>query len=543
VRHTDGNGNYSNEPGLSPNKIESFYRLKDENSETSRNDKSEIEKIESLFLRYKLAAYKKIWLLILILIILPIVAGYFLQTEKPVPKNSLGIRKIAVLPFRSISPDDEMTKLKQGMTDSLITRLSKINELSVLPSALIGGYEKSGKSPLDFGSQIGADAVLDGTISRNNNLFIVNIQLFSIADGNILWSDTFQSEFTDILETQTLITLKITQALSLELSDKENRAIMKKFTTSAEAYRLFLDANYIQNFRKGKEARVLAENYYERAIELDPNFAMAYVNLANLQIHSPSKKAYLKMKVLSEQALKIDPELGEAVAILGFAVWRGEWNWTESEKYLKRAIETAPNDYGAFGTYSMILVGQGNFDEALKINALDKTGSPTTKIYEAAIFFFRHDFDKTIEICLERLKENPKSIGALSYLAPSYSFKGEHNKAVETAEKYAALDETADVGSLVYLSLAHIKAGNSEKGKEVLRQILEKDAPDSAQIHGGVAMLYGELGEKDKAFAHLEKSIKNREWWAFTLKFAPYYDSLRSDKRFGEMLRHINLAE
>lgn len=218
-------------------------------------------------------------------------------------------------------------------------------------------------------------------------------------------------------------------------------------------------------------------------------------------------------------------------------------SWKKAEEHLKKAILLGPNDIGAFGTYSMILVGQGKFDEALNVNLLDKSEHPITLSYRIAIYFLKHDFDKTIELCLQRLEKNPKSITALSYLAPTYSEKGLHDDAIKAAEKYAALDETADVGSLVYLSYAYIKSGQIDKGKEILNQLLKKDAPDSAQIHGGLAMLYGALGERDKAFEQIGKSIEKREWWAFTLKVAPYYDSLRDDPRFFEMLKRVNLAE
>ena len=470
-------------------------------------------------------------------------AVFIWQNYKTVePTTALGVKRIAVLPFRAEAENDETQALKNGMTDSLVTRLSRIEKLIVLPSALTAGYENSGKNSLDFGKQIGADAVLDGMIRKNDGQIIVNIQLIRISDGKVVWAESFQNEFTDILEVQRLIAYKIAEALSLELSDEETRALMKRYTTSAEAYRLFLDATYIQNGRKGKEARVLAELNYEKAIRLDPNFALAYVYLANLQLHSPSPKAYLKMKILSEQALDIDPDLGDAYGTLGFAVWRGDWNWKDSEKYLKKAVELSPNDIGAYGTYSMILAGQGKFEEALNVIRSEKSDSEITLGYQAAIHFLNHDFDKTIEICLEKLKTNPKSITALSYLAPAYSEKGMHDEAIKTAEKYAALDETADAGSFVYLGYAYIKAGQIEKGKEILQRMSDKNAPDSAQIHGALAMLYGAFGEKDKAFEHLEKSIENREWWAFTLKVAPYYDSLRNDSRYLEMLEMVNLA-
>lgn len=468
-------------------------------------------------------------------------AVFFWQNYKPEKTNALGVKKIAVLPFRAISPDEQTNALKQGMTDSLVTNLSRIDKLNVLPSVLVGDYQNSEQSPLEFGRKIGADAVLDGGIRKNGEQIIVNVQLFDTSDGKILWSDSFQNEFTDILEVQNLITNKIAEALSLELSDEEKLALMKRYTTSTEAYRLFLDAYYLKNKRSGSEALIQAEKNYKRAIDLDPNFALAYVELANLQVYSPSPQSYERMKFLARKAIEIDESLGEAHDAYGFAVWRGDWNWQEAETHFLRAIELSPNSLGGYGSLSMILLGQGKFNEAVK--TLDSQNPPdlNTKIYKITVYFFSRDYEKVISESRKFLSQNPNDIPTLSYLAPAYSFKGMHAEAIETAEKYAALDETAGVGSLVYLSLAYIKAGQVEKGKEILQRIWKKNASDSAQIHGGLAMLYGELGEKEKAFEQLEKSIENREWWAFTLKVAPYYDSLRDDVRFQEMLRQVNL--
>ena len=487
-------------------------------------------------------ARNKVWIAAAAFSILGLAAVLFWQSYQPQKTNALGVRKIAVLPFRAISPDEETNALKQGMTDSLVTSLSRIDDLNVLPSALVGGFQNSEQSLLEFGRRIGADAVLDGGIRKNGEQIIVNVQLFDTSNGKVLWSDSFQNEFTDILEVQNLITHKIAEALSLELSDEEKSALMKRYTTSAEAYRLYLDAYYLRSKRSGGEALIQAEKNYKRAIDLDPNFAMAYVGLANLQIYSPNRQAYERMKFLARKAIEIDESLGEAHEAYGFAVWRGDWNWQEAETHFRRAIELNPNSSSGYGELAMLLSGQGRFDEAIK--TLDSQNPPdiNTKSYKIAVYFFERDYETVIEESRQILSQSPNNINALSYLAPAYSYTGRHAEAIEIAEKYAALDETANVGSLAYLSLAYIKAGQTKKGREILQRMLKKDAPDSAQIHGILAMLDGELGEKDRAFERIEKSIENREFWAFTLKVAPYYDSLHGDPRFDKILEKVNLS-
>jgi pentatricopeptide repeat protein len=318
---------------------------------------------------------------------------------------------------------------------------------------------------------------------------------------------------------------------------------MKRYTTSSEAYRLYLDAFYLRRKRSGSEALILAKKNYERAIDLDPNFALAYIGLANLEVYSPSRQSYERMKFLSRKAIEIDESLGEAHEAYGFAVWRGDWNWQKAETHFHRAVELSSHTSGGYGSLAMLLSGQGRFDKA--INLLDSQNPPDsdTKIYKTAVYYFSRNYEKVVSESQIMLAKSPNDIDTLSYLAVTYPETGDYQKAIETAKKYAALDETVGIGSAVYLGYAYAKAGEKEKAREILQQITSKKIEPTAQIHGGLAMLYGALGEKGAAFEHLEKSIENREWWAFTLKVAPYYDSLRDDAQFEEMLRRVNLAE
>ena len=483
------------------------------------------------------------WRILAVAVLVSAVIGavvYFRQ--QPRTTNALGVNSIAVLPFKTIGDEQSNESLKMGMTDALITRLSRIEKIKVSPSSSVARFNKPDQDPIAAGRELGVDTVLEGRVQQNGDRLRVTAQLIRTNDDKVLWSEIFDNEFADIFDVQHSISHKIAEALSLELSDEEKHTLMKRYTTSAEAYRLFLDANYLWQRRADGEARAVARKNYQRAIELDPKFALAYVGLANMQVDEPDPESYRKMRTLAEQALEIDPTLGEAHEALGFALWRGEGNWAEAAPHFKRAIELSPNDRESYHSYSMILAGQGKFDEALAVldSMPNKPDYPLA--YKIAVLYFARDYDKTIELCQERLAKKPNDIGALSYLAPAYSEKGMHAEAIRTAEQYANFDRLAGAGALVYLGFAYAKAGQKEKAREIVRQMTRGNAPPAAQLHGALAMLYGEIEERDKAFEHLEKSIERREWWAFTLKVAPYWDSLRDDARFDEMLRRINSA-
>lgn len=459
------------------------------------------------------------------------------------PKNTLEVRKIAVLPFKIIPNDEKMNGLKAGLNSDLINRLSKFEKLNILSNAAIADYEKSGGDSIGFGKRLDVEAVLDGTIKKQGDSISITAQLIRVSDGKVLWSEIFTDKFIELIETQRLFAYKISEVLSLELVESEERAKMKRSTTSPEAYRLYLDARYLIYSRKGGEARELAKKNLNTAIQLDPKFALAYALLADMEADAPTQESYQRMKVFSKKAIDLDENLKEARVLYAMAIWRGDWNWAEAEKQLAIANRLDAKDWGANSLKTLVLIGQGKFNEAHEyiLSKPVKYAAPMPD--EIAVYYYERNYDKAIELSLDRDKQMPGDADALSYLALSYIGKNAKDKGIEYAEEYAAFDELVGVGGLVYLGYARAKFGQKAEAREIIRQIISKNPPPTAQIHGGLAMIYGELGEKNAAFEYLEKSIENREWWAFTLKVAPYYDSLRDDRRFGEMLAKVNLTD
>ncbi len=488
-------------------------------------------------------ARKKIWIAAAVFSILGLAAVLFWQNYKPEKINALGVKKIAVLPFQAVTQDDSTNSLKEGMTDTLVSRLSRIDEIIVLSSTITASFEKSNQTPSEFGKTIGADAVLEGQVQKNGEQMRVTVQLIRSGDGKVLWSEEFLNQFTDIFEVQSTIAYKIAQALSLELSDEEKRALMKRYTTSAEAYRLYLDAKSYSISRSTGDVRIAAQRNFERAIELDPNFALAYIGLANLLLQEAGAENYRKIKYLAGKALEIDPNLAEGYDILAFAVWRGDWNWQEAERLTRKALELNRNSNALQVTLMTLLYGQGKFDEAFKVLEQSPPDFPYKAGYEISLYYYARQYQKAVDFGSENLTQKPNDIDLLSYMGPAYTELGRYDEAIEATENYIAVDSIAYPGSLCYLGYTYAKMEQTKKTEEILQKILSAEVPQKSQTHGGLAMLYGALGEKDKAFEQLEKSIENREWWAFTLKVAPYYDSLRDDARFQELLRRVNLDD
>ena len=483
-----------------------------------------------------------VWTIIFAAVVIGCSAFFWRQWQNGEKSAISGIRRIAVLPFKAIAETDETNALKQGMTDALITRLSRIEKLTVLPTSLVANYKDPDQDPLIAARELNVDTVLDGHIQKEGEQIRVTVQLIRSNDGKILWSEVFLNDFTDIFDVQHSIAFKVAEALSLELSDEEKLAIMKRYTNSAEAYRLYLEGYFFYR-RRTSDGKIQAQKDFQRAIEIDPNFALAYTGLGLHYLEQSEispKDAYKKAETYARQALTIDPELAEAYSLLGFTLWRGEWNWKEAEQNFKRAVELKPNSTYVYNWYAILLSATGRHKEALDILDNAPNFDDSKAVY--VIYNFERDYDKCIETANQGLSKIPNSAVRNSTISMCYAGKLKYPEAITAAEKVAALEEITQPNALAVLGYIYARAGQIEKARETKIK-LEQMPETTANIYGAKAVMYAALGEKDKAFRMLDESIEQREWWGYTLKVYPLWDNLRDDPRFDEMLRKVNLAE
>ena len=469
---------------------------------------------------------------------------FFWQRQNYKNSSGLGVRKIAVLPFKAVNETNETAALKQGMTDALITRLSRIENLTVLPTSLVAGYKDPSQDPLVAARELNVDAVLDGRIQKEGEKVRVTVQLIRSSDGKVLWSEVFLDEYTNIFDVQQSIAYKVAEALALELSDEEERAIMKRHTTSPEAYRLYLEGIFLFTNTRTVESRAQAQRNFQRAIELDPNFALAFYGLA-LTYMEPSgnlspKESYKKSEIYARKALEIDPQLAEAYAMLGFCVWRGEWNWKEAELHFQNAIKLKPNNLLVYTWYALLLGATERFDQAHEVIDNSPMREKWKLLRKTGLYNFARNYDKCIETGNAVLAELPNDINILGTLPMCYAGGGMFPEAIEAGEKYVGMEEITQPNALATLGSIYAQAGKSKKAREIQNR-LEQMPETKANIYGAKAVMYAALDEKNKAFAMLEKSIEQREWWGYTLKVYPFWDSLRDEPRFLEILRRINL--
>jgi TolB-like protein/DNA-binding winged helix-turn-helix (wHTH) protein/Tfp pilus assembly protein PilF len=469
------------------------------------------------------------------------IAVYIWQQQKTDNTTALGVRKIAILPFKTFSQDSETDMVKMVLTDALITKLSQLEQIQVLPTSAVSRFNKSDQDPLEAGRELKVDAVLEGRVRKEGDRLRVTAQLIKVSDGTTIWAESYNEDFSDI---QYELARKITEALSLELSDAEKRHLTKRYTASPEAYRLWLEGRDIFGSATADGTEIARKNFL-KAIALDPKFALPYVSLANTYMLKPPKNlsrkdAYLKAKELARQAIEIDETLPDAHTSYAFAIWRGEWNWLEAETHFQRGVDLQGRANNIYNWYMLLLIGTERFDQAAIL--IQQSPVRDNPIFLGHIHLAKRDFDKSIKLFQDAAALRPTDHNALVGLGWSYAGKGDYEQALEFIEKDLVLSdqEKDNIQSVKAYILA--RAERKDEARKILAQLNEASDSDS-NLNGARAIIYAALGEKNRAFELLEKGIEEREWWCYLLKVHFMFDPLRDDPRFEELLRRVNLAD
>ncbi len=459
------------------------------------------------------------------------------------------VRSIAVLPFKPLNPDDGDEYLGLGIADALITRLGNIRKIVVRPTSAVRKYTGLEQDPLEAGWELKVESVLEGSIQRSGERIRVTVQLVDISDSAPLWAEKFDEKFTDIFAVQDSISEKVAAALTLKLTNEERRLLTKRYTENTEAYRLYLQGLHYKN--KGtKDAALRAIDYYNRAIEIDPRYALAYTGLADSycwfsHVYSDPRETAPKAKAAAERALEIDYSLAEARTSLARISISWDWNWEAAEREFLRAIELNPNYAEAHQWYGFYLTVMGRFDEAIR--EIDRAQELDPLSFMRSAFrgwslYFARQYDEAIEQFRKLVEMDPNFHMAYWGLGLTYDEKGEFSEAI--AEFQKALSSPEGGGAEMMTRLGHVYAtsGKREEARRLLDELDEMSAHRyispmlRARIHTG-------LGETERAFEFLERAYTERSPWLVYLKVDPVFDSLRPDPRFANLVRRMGLPQ
>lgn len=473
-------------------------------------------------------------IIVTLIVILFGIAGYALYSrftvQTPVPEQE-GIKSIAVLPFEDMSPEKDQGHFCDGIAETIINSLSKIEDLRVI--ARTSSFKFKGKEIdiRDIGKQLDVDTVLEGSVQKSGNRIRITAQLVKVEDNSHLFSEQYDKPLGDIFAIQDSISLAVLKELKFTLMGKEKAAIVKHYTNDPDAYELYLQGRYIAEL--GRESEDKAREYFQQAIDKDPDFALAYAGLA---IISPKEEK----GVLVKKALELDENLSEAYAQLAlFSL--GDWDFSAAQKSAKRAIELNPGYSGAHEVYSRYLRVMGRYEEALEeVHRAQVLNPLAFSTYGQAISLYlrlgkydeaRAQFNKAMEM-------NPESGYAKHHLARVDYLTGNYEKALEYHQGVLSENPEYPITSHA-IAYIHALSGKRDKAEEMLQELIMNSSTELNFFW--IAHIYTALGDRDNAFKWLEKVYEKKHEVLIYLKSDPECDPLRSDPRFKELTDKIGL--
>jgi eukaryotic-like serine/threonine-protein kinase len=463
--------------------------------------------------------------------------------------TEVAIESIAVLPFENQNHDPNVDWLSDGVTESIINSLTQLSNLRVIPRNSVFRYKGKDSDPLTVGKELGVRAVLTGRLLQRGDNLIVSSELVDVRDNKQLWGEQYSRKTADALAVQQEIAREISERLRPRLSGEEQRQVAKRETTNPEAYQLYLKGRYYLE-KRTKEGTDRAIEYFQQAIDRDPNYALAFAGLADSYMllvvaiprsSFPPKEGFPKAKEAAMRALQIDDKLAEAHTSLAHIKLVYEWDWAGAEREFKRAIELDPNYATAHHWYGFDLAAVGRFDEAIIEIRKAQEIDPLSLIINANagwIFYYARQYDQAIEQESKALEIDPNFAIAHGRLAQAYEQKGMNKEAVEEYLKAETLlGENQE--EIAALRQAFTVAGMKGFWQKELGLALERSkrqlVPKTI-----VAGYYAHLGEREQAIQWLEKAYEERNV-PISLKVDPRWDGLRSDPRFADLIRRVGL--
>jgi len=461
-------------------------------------------------------------------------------------KSGGAINSIVVLPLANADPNTEY--LSDGITESLINSLSQLSQLKVIARTTAFHYKGKDLDPRTLGRDLKIDAALTGKVVQQGDSLIVQVDLVNTSDGAQIWGKRYNSKLSDFFTTQEEIARQISDALRLRLSGAERKQITKRYTENFDAYQNYLiGRNYAE--KRTKEAYQKAVEHYKQALDLDPNYAIAYIGLAdafylNFGSHFPPGENIRQSRAAAEKALAIDETLGEAHTSLGRILWQRDWNWRDSEREFKRAIELDPGNAFAHRIYAYYLVSMGQFDQSVAEYKQAQQLDPLSLIINLNVgteLYFDGETDAALEQTRKTQEMDPNFVETYLQFGKVYAEKGMYAEAIAELNK-VAVSGAFDPRVISLLGYNYALWGKRDEAIKKLDELKELSKRRGAPAYE-MAIIYTGLGEKDLAFKWLRQACEDRHGLIVYLKFDPLFKSLRTDPRFTNLLQYIGLPQ
>jgi serine/threonine protein kinase len=455
------------------------------------------------------------------------------------------IHSIAVLPLANLSKDPEQEYFVQGMADELITELAQISGLRVISRTSTMRYLHDPKPLPQIAQELGVDAVIEGSVERSGNEVRITAQLINARTDTHLWARSYKRDLRDVLAMQSEVARAIASEIQVQLTPQELARFERSRPVHPAAYEAYLKGLYHWNFHTGDELqKALAE--YQRAIQLDPGYALAYVGLSDTYHLLPlngdvdPQLVLPKAKAAALKAIALDPQVGQAHSSLAFGLGQYDWDWTGAEREYKLGIALSPSNSVSRAFYAQMLSIEGRHSEAIaeasRARELDPISGQIWLQYARAYFYARQ-YDQSVQAFRQSLDVNSNFWPLHVFLGQVYEQQGLYPQAL--AELHKAEGPTL----LAKSSIAHVYAVSDRKqeAEQILSELLLRSK--AAYLPPTyLARIYAGLGDKDQAFSWLERAYTARDSHLEFIAVEPWCDPLRSDPRFADLLRRTNLS-
>lgn len=449
------------------------------------------------------------------------------------------IDSVAILPFSNLTGDPKMEAISDEMTEEIISHLYELQKLRIISYGSVEQYKGQQVDAAAVGRELGVSAVMIGRISKRDEVLTVNAELIDSRDKTRIWSAQEKPQFSDLTMAFHRFARGVSEKLGLKLSEAERKAL--------EAEELYETGRSQWNLRT-PEGLKKGFDSFEKAVALKPDYAAAHAGLADcynmLATYGakPPTEAFPKAKAEARKALDLNDNLADAHVSLAYALFRGDWKWTDSEKEFRQAIAMNPKSAQAHQWYSTLLVALGRSDEAIAHTKLAQELDSTSLIIRSHfgfVYFFTHDYDDSITACQKVLELDPTFFAVRRYLGQAYAQKGKYEQAIAEFQKAVA----GSGGSpLMRAELAHTLAlaGKKDEAQKILAELKQLAAERYISPYH-IALVYSGLGNKDETFSALERAFVDRADYLPFLNADPRFDWLHNDARFANLLDRIGL--
>jgi len=461
-------------------------------------------------------------------------------------KTDSTIHSLAVLPFLNGTGDSDTEFLCDGITESTINGLSQIPNLRVLARGTVFTYKGKTVDPRTAGRDLNVDAVVTGTVSKRGDTLVIHADLVKVSDGSQIWGDQYDKKVSDILQVQSAIASTISEQLKVKLTGEQKKRVSGQHTDNPEAYKSYVQGRYYWNKRTPDGFRKAIE-YFQKAIEKDPSYALAYSGLADCYNLMPDygvisgMEAEPKAKAAATKALEIDDQLAEGHCSLAYVFGVIDWNWPEGKKEFERSIELNPNYATAYQWYGNLLEARGDFEKGIAMLKHAQEVDPLSLIIGdnlAQILFLAGRYEEAIRQYQKTIEMDPSFVTAQKDLGLVYLSRQMYGEAEQQFQK--AIHLSKDSTGVQSMAFFFALTGKKDEAMKIVNDQLKMSETTYISPYQ-MALMYATLNDKDRAFAWLNKAYETRDTAIVNIVYEPLLKNIYSDPRFAELKKKIGL--